>query len=50
MKVLIREIPEEQKIYPDQALIHLNNLMENFRYKYGDNNVVYFERLNIESR
>lgn len=43
MKVIIRDIPQEQKIHPDQALIHLNNLMENFRDKYGDRNVVYFE-------
>lgn len=43
MKVLIRDIPEDQKIHPDQALSHLNNLMENFRCKYGDANVVYFE-------
>lgn len=43
MRVIIREIPQEEKIHPDQALSHLNNLCENFRMKYGNRNVVYFE-------
>lgn len=43
MKVIIREIPEEQQISPEEALCHLNNLCENFRMKYGDSNVVYLE-------
>lgn len=43
MKVLIRDIPQDEKIHPDQCLWHLNNLMENFRMKYGSKNVVYLE-------
>jgi len=43
MKLIIREIPQEEKIHPDQAVAHLIHLCENFRMKYGNKNVVYLE-------
>lgn len=43
MWVNIREIPENEQISTEEAVMHLNNLCENFREKYGNRNVVYLE-------
>lgn len=43
MKVIVRDIPVEQQISPDEAVMRLHKLCKNFRMKYGDRNVVYLE-------